>query len=41
MTDLEKIAFAKSFLDQLAQGIDPTEGSLIPRDDVAAKARII
>lgn len=40
MTDLEKIAYAKSFLDKLAAGIDPTDGSIIPQDDVAAKARV-
>ena len=41
MTDLEKIAYAKSFIDQLSAGIDPTDGTLIPEDDVAAKARIV
>ena len=40
MTDLEKIAYAKSFLDKLAAGIDPTDGSIIPQDDVAAKTRV-
>lgn len=41
MTDLEKIAYAKSFIDKLAAGIDPTDGSLIPEGDVAAKARVV
>lgn len=41
MTDLEKIAYAKSFIDKLAAGIDPTDDSLIPESDVAAKARIV
>ena len=41
MTDLEKIAYAKSFIDKLSAGIDPTDGTLIPEDDVAAKARIV
>ena len=41
MTDLEKIAYAKSFIDKLAAGIDPTDDSLIPEGDVAAKARIV
>lgn len=40
MTDLEKIAYAKSFIDKLAKGIDPTDDSPIPAGDVAAKARI-
>ncbi len=41
MTDLEKIAYAKSFIDKLAAGIDPTDDSLIPEGDVAAKSRIV
>ena len=41
MTDLEKIAYAKSFIDKLSAGIDPTDGTLIPEDDVASKARIV
>ena len=41
MTDLDKIAYAKSFIDKLASGIDPTDGTLIPEDDVAAKQRIV
>ncbi len=41
MTELEKIAYAKSFLDKLAAGIDPTDNSPIPEGDVAAKARVV
>ena len=41
MTDLEKIAYAKSFIDKLALGIDPTDGTPIPEDDVAAKSRVV
>lgn len=41
MTDLEKIAYAKSFIDQLAAGVDPTNGSPIPEHDVAAKQRVV
>ncbi len=41
MTDLEKIAYAKSFIDKLAAGIDPTDGTPIPEGDVAAKSRIV
>ena len=41
MTDLEKIAYAKSFIDKMANGIDPTDDSPLPEGDVAAKARIV
>lgn len=41
MTDLEKLAYAKSFLDKLAAGIDPTDGTIIPENDVAAKSRVV
>ncbi len=41
MTELEKIAYAKSFLDQLANGMDPTTNTPIPQGDVAAKSRIV
>ena len=41
MTELEKITYAKSFLDKLASGIDPTTGEPIPEGDVAAKARVV
>jgi phage antirepressor YoqD-like protein len=41
MTDLEKIAYAKSFLDKLASGIDPTTDALIHEGDVAAKSRVV
>ena len=41
MTDLEKIAYAKSFLDKLASGIDPTTDDLVPEGDVAAKSRVV
>lgn len=41
MTDLEKLAYAKSFLDKLAAGIDPTDGTVIPENDVAAKSRVV
>lgn len=40
MTELEKIAYAKSFIDKLAAGVDPTNDSPIPEGDVAAKSRI-
>lgn len=41
MTELEKIAYAKSFIDKLATGIDPTDNSSVPECDVAAKSRIV
>lgn len=41
MTEIEKIVYAKSFIDKLAAGVDPTDNSLIPDSDVAAKSRIV
>lgn len=40
MTELEKIAYAKGFIDKLAAGVDPTDGSLIPEGEVALNPRI-
>ncbi|MBR2929861.1 MAG: hypothetical protein IKC32_01405 [Clostridia bacterium] len=40
MTELETIAYARSFIDKLANGIDPTDGSAIPDGDVVNKVRI-
>lgn len=40
MTELEKIAYAKSFLDKLAVGINPTDGSSIPQEDVLHHPRL-
>ena len=40
MTELEKIAYAKSFIDKLAIGIDPTDGTLIPDGEVATNPRL-
>lgn len=40
MTDLEKIAYAKSFMDRLAAGINPLDGTTIPQSDVAGQVRI-
>lgn len=40
MTEIEKIAYAKSFIDKLAIGIDPTDGTLIPDDEVALNPRL-
>ncbi len=33
MTELEKIAYAKSFIDKLANGINPLDDTPIPDDD--------
>ena len=41
MTELEKIAYAKSFIDKLANGINPLDGTPIPDDDVANNVRQI
>ena len=41
MTEAEKIRYAREFLDTLARGVDPTDGSEIPSGDVARKERIV
>ena len=40
MTEIEKIAYAKSFIDKLAIGIDPTDGTFIPDGEVALNPRL-
>lgn len=40
MTELEKIAYAKSFIDKLANGINPLDNSPIPDDDIANNVRL-
>lgn len=40
MTELEKIAYAKSFIDKLAIGVNPTDGTLIPDGEAATNPRI-
>ena len=40
MTELEKIAYAKSFIDKLANGINPLDDSPIPDDNIANNVRI-
>ena len=37
MTELEKIEYAKSFIDKLANGINPLDDSPIPDNDIARK----
>lgn len=40
MTELEKIAYAKSFMDKLANGINPIDNSVIPENDVVNNVRL-
>lgn len=40
MNELEKIAYAKSFIDKLSLGIDPTTGEQVSRNDVIFNPRI-
>ena len=40
MTELEKIAYAKSFIDKLANGINPIDDSVIKDDDIVNNVRI-
>lgn len=40
MTELEKIAYAKSFIDKLANGVNPIDGSAIPDGDVVNNVRL-
>ena len=40
MTELEKIAYAKSFIDKLANGVNPIDDSMIPDGDVVNNVRL-
>ena len=40
MTELEKIAYAKSFIDKLASGVNPLDDSPIPDGDLCNQVRI-
>jgi hypothetical protein len=40
MTELEKIAYAKSFIDRLANGINPLDDTPIPEGDIANNVRL-
>ena len=40
MTELEKIAYAKSFIDKLANGINPLDDTLIPDTDIVNNVRL-
>ena len=40
MTEFEKIAYAKSFIDKLANGINPLDDTPIPDEDIANNVRL-
>ena len=40
MTELEKIEYAKSFIDKLANGINPLDNMPIPDDDIVNNVRL-
>ena len=40
MTELDKIEYAKSFIDKLANGINPLDDSKIPDDDIVNNVRL-
>ena len=40
MTELEKIAYAKMFIDKLANGINPLDDSKIPDGDIVNNVRL-
>lgn len=40
MTELEKIAYAKSFIDKLANGVNPIDDTPIPEGDIANNVRL-
>ena len=40
MTELEKIAYAKSFIDKLANGINPLDDTPVPEDDIVNNVRL-
>ena len=40
MTELEKIEYAKGFMDKLANGINPLDGTPIPDGDIVNNVRL-
>lgn len=40
MTELEKIEYARSFIDKLANGINPLDGSPVPEGDIVNNVRL-
>ena len=41
MTELEKIVYTKEFIDKLAEGINPMDGTVIPADELITHTRIL
>ena len=40
MTELEKIAYARTFMEKLANGINPLDDTPIPEGDIANNVRL-
>ena len=40
MTELEKIAYAQTFIEKLANGINPLDDTPIPENDIANNVRL-
>lgn len=40
MTELEKIAYAKTYIEKLANGINPLTNQAVPDDDIINNVRI-
>ena len=40
MTELEKIAYAKTYIEKLANGINPLTNQAVPDDDLINNVRI-
>ena len=40
MTEIEKIEYAKGFLDKLAEGVNPLDGTALPEGDVVNNVRV-
>ncbi|MBQ9769560.1 MAG: hypothetical protein IJW27_05085, partial [Clostridia bacterium] len=40
MTELEKIEYAKTFIDKLANGINPLDDSVINEEDIVNNVRL-
>lgn len=40
MTELEKIAYAKSFIDKLAEGVNPLDNTPLPENDIVNNVRL-
>ena len=40
MTELEKIEYAKSFIDKLANGVNPLDNSVIPDGEIVNNVRL-